>query len=148
MRMTQHIKNQAEQKRIPIPVVEKVVLQQVGIHKAQQDITKRDCRCRWCGTLKQEWRTYSPIVFQGKEYGVKVVVCVKCDEAITVYADEALEGNTPIRRDQWDKGMRSYSAKCHDCGRRFMIQSMDLAQCKRDTTHTCKGKTRHIMKEK
>jgi hypothetical protein len=147
MEMTHHIAEQARKKGIPLPVVEAVIRQQVGIQKSPQDFSKRDRLCRWCGTVKQEWRTYSPITHNGKTYGVKVVVCTKCDEAITVYADERLEGNTPIRRDQWEKGMRQYTAKCHGCGRSFIIRSMDLAQCKRDTTHTCNGKTRHIMKE-
>jgi hypothetical protein len=148
MEISQHIHTQCARKHIPFPVVQMVIDKKVGIHTTVQSPMKRDYKCEYCGKAKQEWRNYSPVKWQGQEYSVKVVVCVPCDVAITVYPDERNEGNTPIHDYQWERGTRQFSAKCYECGKRFVIRSTSWEVCERETTHNCKGTTRHIMKKR
>ena len=146
MKLTQHIIKQSNEKHIPLPVVQTIANQQVSLLKA--DMTNRDRTCTKCGYNKKSYSNITPIVVNGVSYMVKVVVCIKCDEAITVFPDEMLNGYTAIHTYQWDNGVRQYTAKCHDCHRRFIIDSRSHAECVTKTTHNCKGVTRHIMKGK
>lgn len=147
MEISAHITKQANAKNIPLEAISAVIGQRVGLLKSVQSPHKPNSACTQCGVQKQDWSPISPIVLNGVSYGVKVVVCTRCDLAITVYLDERTEGNTPIRLDQWARNVRQYSAKCYDCGKRLVVSSTDLETCKRQTSHTCKGgATRHIMK--
>jgi hypothetical protein len=146
MKLTQHIIKQSNEKHIPLPVVQTIANQQVSLLKA--DMTNRDRTCTKCGYNKKSYSNITPIVVNRVSYMVKVVVCVKCDEAITVFPDEMLKGYTAIHNYQWENGMRQYTAKCHDCHKRFTIDSRSHAECVRKTTHNCKGVTRHIMEGK
>lgn len=148
MKLTRHIIKQANDKNIPLAVIHTIINEQVGLLKADLDFGKRDRICTRCGSVKRGYSNITPIRIGGKDYTAKVVVCVRCDEAITVFPDEMLAGYTPIHQYQWDKGMRQYTAKCHDCRRTFVIDSRDYNECVRKTTHTCKGQTRHIMEVK
>lgn len=144
MKLTAHIVKQANDKKIPVAVVQTVANKEVSTLSA--DMTNRDNICRNCGYTKRSYSNITPIVIAGVSYSIKVVVCVKCDEAITVFPDEQLEGYTPIHSYQWAQGKRSYTAKCHECGKKFVIDSQSMAECVRRTTHNCNGETRHIMK--
>jgi|688.fasta_scaffold02251_30 hypothetical protein len=143
MKLTAHIVKQANNKNIPVAVVQKIANKEVSTLSA--DMTNHDRICTKCGYNKKGYSNIEPIVFGGVTYMVKVVVCVKCDEAITCFPDERLKGYTPIHPYQWAKGQRSYTAKCHECNKKFVIDSQSMAECVRKTTHKCHGETRHIM---
>jgi len=145
MKLTNHIIKQANDKNIPLPVIHKIINEQVSLIKGDLDFGKRDRICTKCGTVKKQYTNLTPITVGGKDYTVKVVVCIKCDDAITCFPDERLKGYTPIHAYQWARGQRNYTAKCHDCGKKFVIDSQSMAECIRKTTHNCNGETRHIM---
>lgn len=143
MRLSNHLIRQANEKKIPMVVIQQIIDEKVSLLKA--DIKSRDNICRDCGSVKKGYSNITPIVINGVSYSAKVVVCVRCDLAITVFSDELLKGNTPIHQYQWDKGMRTYSPKCPTCRKSFHITSRNLDECVRQTTHTCNGTIRHLM---
>lgn len=147
MKLTNHIIKQANDKKIPLPVIHKIINEQVSLYKRDLEFGKRDRICTKCGSVKKSYTNLTPITIGGIDYITNVVVCVRCDDAITCFPDERLKGYTPIHSYQWAKGMRQYTAKCHECGKKFVIDSQSMAECVRKTTHNCKGETRHIMED-
>lgn len=145
MKLTAHIVKQSAEKNIPLIVVKAIADGEVSLLKTM--MSNRDKICTKCWNTKQGRSNITPIVVDGIGYKAKVVVCVKCDEAITVFPDEMGDGYTPIHEYQWSQGLRQYTAKCHQCQKRFVINSRSHAECVVKTTHNCKGVTAHIMKE-
>jgi hypothetical protein len=133
MRISRHTEEMAGKKNIPLAIVHLVAEKKAETNMAR---TLRNDLCPRCSTEKQEWTGYG--VFQGKRYGIAVVVCVKCDTTRTAYKAPT-HGRTPIRDDQWAKNKRQYRACCDDCGTKRTISARTWEELASQTNHRCKG---------
>lgn len=133
MRISKHTAEQAQKKNIPLAVVQSVATKRCDTNMTR---TLHRDTCPHCSTEKEEWTGYG--VFQGKRYGVSVVVCVKCETVRTTYKAPT-HGRTPIRDDQWNDGQRQYRACCDDCGARRTVTARTWEELAKQTNHRCRG---------
>lgn len=133
MRISKHTEEQATKKNIPLAVVFMVAHKKCDTNMVR---TLHGDKCPRCSCEKQEWTGYGQ--FQGKRFGVSVVVCVRCDSTRTTYKAPT-HGRTPIRDDQWEKGQREYRACCDDCGKRFTVKARTWEDLRKETNHRCRG---------
>lgn len=133
MFITDYTYYRAETKNINKNIVQMVVAKKCDTNMTR---TLHNDKCDRCATEKQEWTGYG--VFQGKRFGVSVVVCVRCQRTRTTYKAPT-HGRTPIRDDQWNKGQRQYRACCDDCGTKRTVTARTWEELAKQTNHRCKG---------
>lgn len=140
MKITNHLVTQAQNKKIALGAIMQVLEGRADIvlkRERMHDI------CERCTNPKQGWTGIGK--YQNERYNLTTIVCVTCDNAITVYEAEE-ECCTPLRGDQ--PNQKAYKRTCADCNRHFTITARTWEKLREQTTHKCKGKSVNLIADK
>lgn len=127
--LSKHIVSQASAKNIPLPVVNTILMGKADT----MFVSVNHDNCTKCGVKKT--RMTGVVNYNKTRYAIDVVVCDKCNLAITVHLSN-YSVRTPIRIDQ---NITHYECDCPDCGKSFRVTARTWEKFIEQTTHKCKG---------